>query len=254
MDRGTFNNQPLVENQEYCYYVVTKGRYSNPRIPYLLLNDSQISCAMFEDVTAPCPPVLSLNEINCELLTAQTPIQNVLSWVPNVTPPCSPDIAYYTIYYKSSPTVEYDSIAFTAGNVTTYTHQNLQSFAGYYVVTATDAAGNESPVSNEVFKDNCFYFSLPNIFTPNGDGKNDVFKPDDKRPSFIKATRFTVFNRWGAKLYESSADPQINWSGVDKGGSRVPDGIYYYQAEVEFFTLDPQNARKTYKGWVEIVR
>ncbi|QNF31436.1 gliding motility-associated C-terminal domain-containing protein [Adhaeribacter swui] len=254
VDRGTYNNQPLVENQEYCYYVTTKGRYSNPRIPYLLLNNSQISCTSFEDVTAPCPPVLSINELICEQLTAQTPIQNVLTWVPNVTPPCGSDIAYYTIYYKASPESEYDSIATTPANVTTYTHGNLTSFAGCYVVTATDAAGNESEVSNEGCKDNCFYFSLPNIFTPNGDNKNDVFRPDDKRPSFIKSTKFTVFNRWGGKLYESTSDPMINWRGVDNGGSRVPDGVYYYQAEVEFFTLDPKNTRKTYKGWVEIVR
>ncbi|PSR52156.1 hypothetical protein AHMF7605_00760 [Adhaeribacter arboris] len=253
-DQGTFNNQPLQENQEYCYYVTTKGRYSNPRIPYLLLNDSQISCVLFEDVTAPCPPVLSLNELDCDKLTANTPIQNILTWVPNVTPPCSKDIAYYTIYFKASPESEYDSIAFTGPDITTYTHQNLTSFAGCYVVTATDASGNESAVSNEVCKDNCFYFSLPNIFTPNNDGKNDVFKPDDKRPSFIKSTKFTVFNRWGAKLYEGSSDPLINWKGLDNNGNKVPDGVYYYQAEVEFFTLDPKNARKTYKGWVEIVR
>ncbi|RDC64856.1 T9SS type B sorting domain-containing protein [Adhaeribacter pallidiroseus] len=255
VDRGTYNNQPLVENQEYCYYVITKGRYSNPRLPNLLPNNSQISCVLFEDVTAPCPPVLSLNELNCDQLTDEAPIQNLLTWVPNVTPPCSPDIAYYTIYYKASLLSEYDSIGFTTPEITTFTHQNLLSFAGCYVVTATDASGNESVVSNEVCKENsCFYFSLPNIFTPNGDNKNDVFKPDEKRPSFIKATKFAVFNRWGAKLYESNADPRINWAGVDKDGSRVPDGVYYYQAEVEFYALDPQNARKTYKGWVEIIR
>ncbi|PSR52158.1 hypothetical protein AHMF7605_00770 [Adhaeribacter arboris] len=255
VDRGTYNNQPLQENQEYCYYVITKGRYAIPRIPNLLLNNSQISCVLMEDVTAPCPPVLSLNEINCDQLDEESPIQNLLTWVPNITAPCSPDIAYYTIYYKASLASAYDSIGFTAPEITTFVHQNLTSFAGCYVVTATDAAGNESTLSNEVCKENsCFYFSLPNIFTPNGDNKNDVFKPDEKRPSFIKATKFTVFNRWGAKLYENSADPKINWQGVDKSGNRVPDGIYYYQAEVEFYALDPQNARKTYKGWVEIVR
>lgn len=34
----------------------------------------------------------------------------------------------------------------------------------------------------------------------------------------------------------------------------LADGVYYYQAEVEFFMLDPKQARKTFKGWVEIVR
>lgn len=253
-DRGTFNNSPLLENQEYCYYVTSRGRYANPRIPQVLLNNSQISCVTVKDVTAPCPPVLSLDELNCETLTVNTPIQNVLTWVPNVTPPCGADIKYFTIYFKATAESQYDSIAFTGPDITTFTHRNLPSFAGYYVVTATDFSGNESEVSNEVFKDNCFYFVLPNIITPNNDGKNDVFKPDEKRPSFIKATRFTVFNRWGSKLYEGNSDPKINWGGVDKGGSNIPDGVYYYQAEVEFYTLDPKNAKKTYKGWVEIVR
>jgi gliding motility-associated-like protein len=253
-DQGTFNNIPLEENQQYCYYVTTKGRYSNPKFRKLLLNNSQISCVDLKDVTAPCPPVLALNDIDCETLPVDAPLQNILTWVPNVTPPCGNDIAYFTVYYKPSADSPYDSIGFTQPNVFTFTHKNLPSFAGCYVVTATDVSGNESAFSNEECKDNCFYFSLPNIFTPNSDGRNDVFKPDDKRPSFIKSTKFTVFNRWGGKVYEGQADPNINWAGVDNKGGKLAEGVYYYHAEVEFFMLDPKNARKTFKGWVEIVR
>ena len=121
------------------------------------------------------------------------------------------------------------------------------------MVTATDSSGNESAQSNIVCKDNCCFFQLPNIFTPNNDGKNDTFHPDP-RSLFIRSIKFTVFNRWGEKVYESTDDPAINWRGVNNAGKAVSDGTYYYQAEVEFLTLEPQNAKKTYKGWVEIVR
>ncbi|HEX8426935.1 gliding motility-associated C-terminal domain-containing protein, partial [Hymenobacter sp.] len=91
--------------------------------------------------------------------------------------------------------------------------------------------------------------------TPNGDGKNDTFRPKVFTP--IRRTRFTVFNRWGVKIYESSSDPLINWNG---GGSRaeggaapsVVEGVYYYQAEVEFGNV--ANTKRTYKGWVQITR
>ncbi|HEX8424800.1 gliding motility-associated C-terminal domain-containing protein, partial [Hymenobacter sp.] len=91
--------------------------------------------------------------------------------------------------------------------------------------------------------------------TPNGDGKNDTFRPKVFTP--IRRTRFTVFNRWGVKIYESSSDPLINWNGGsnpndNKGVRSTVDGVYYYQVEVEFNNVD--NTKRTYKGWVEITR
>jgi CHU_C Type IX secretion signal domain len=84
-----------------------------------------------------------------------------------------------------------------------------------------------------------------------------VFRPD-KRTAFIRSMKFTVYNRWGVKVYESNAttgdDLYINWGGVDKDGNRLSDGVYYYEAEVEFYTIDPAKARSKYKGWVEIAR
>ncbi len=57
-----------------------------------------------------------------------------------------------------------------------YIHKNLPSFAGCYYVTAVDRSGNESRPSNTVCKDNCPYYELPNVMTPNADGKNDLFE------------------------------------------------------------------------------
>ncbi|HLK97084.1 MAG TPA: gliding motility-associated C-terminal domain-containing protein, partial [Hymenobacter sp.] len=140
------------------------------------------------------------------------------------------------------------------GTQTTYEHRNLSSEAGCYAVESVDSNGTRSARSNVECKEDCQLFLLPNIFTPNGDGVNDVFRPKVFTP--IRRTRFTVFNRWGVKIYESDKEPLIKWDGGTRGesssGSRVVEGVYYYQAEVEF--ADVNNTKRTYKGWVEITR
>lgn len=251
-DQGTFNGQELQRGVEYCYYVDTRGSYDVEGLPQPLVNSSQQVCAALP--LEICPPELTLDELNCDLFTQnpeQPPYENVLTWVPQIGGDCTADIAYYTIYYKPTLDSEYAPIDTTTE--TTYTHSGLDSFAGCYVVTATDVNGRESEFSNEECKDNCISFMLPNIITPNGDNLNDVFRPDN-RSVFIKSTSFKVFNRWGNLVYESTNEPYINWPGTDKDGNRLPDGAYFYEAEVEFFSLDPARSRSTYKGWVEVVR
>lgn len=65
---------------------------------------------------------------------------------------------------------------------------------------------------------------VPNAFTPNGDGINDIFRVKDGYSSII-SFKATVFSRWGKKLYEWN-DPEDGWDGTS-GGKNVPDGAYY---------------------------
>ncbi|WP_051359969.1 gliding motility-associated C-terminal domain-containing protein [Adhaeribacter aquaticus] len=256
VDRGTFQNLGLQQNVTYCYYILTRGGYDNPKLPRLLLNKSQVACIAHKDITAPCPPELSIDQLDCENFIknpTMPPYQNVLTWVPGQGPGCDQDIQLYTIYFRPGDEGDFTKLATVNGDITTYTHGNLQSFAGCYVVTATDFSGNESVHSNTVCKDNCFFFQLPNIITPNGDGRNDVFTPD-RRSTFVKSVKFTVYSRWGDKVYDGNGDPAINWRGVNNAGKQVSDGTYYYVAEVEFITLSPKNSKQTFKGWVEIAK
>ena len=58
-----------------------------------------------------------------------------------------------------------------------------------------------------------------NVFTPNGDGKNDIFTV----PVFgLTDYKVQIFNRWGKKIYEWT-DPAAGWAGEDQ-----PDGVYFY--------------------------
>jgi hypothetical protein len=73
----------------------------------------------------------------------------------------------------------------------------------------------------------------------------------------LRRVHFTAFNRWGVKVYESQSNPLINWSGdvtdiEGAKGGKVSDGLYYYQAEVEFADLN--GTKKTFKGWVQVNR
>ena len=78
---------------------------------------------------------------------------------------------------------------------------------------------------------------IPNVFTPNADGQNDLFAP---RIGGCPP-RLQVFSRWGQQVYENVAY-QNTWDGVG-----LAPGVYYY-----LFT--PPDGSATIKGWVELLR
>ena len=132
-----------------------------------------------------------------------------------------------------------------------------------------DRSNNRSEPSETVCNDNCPYYELPNVFTPNGDGDNDVFQafsPDDpglyhygyeKCPRFVESVNIRFYNRWGKEVYSFESNGEnsilIKWDGRSYTGQRVPAGVYYYLAEVKFNVLDPAKARKKMKGWVHVM-
>ena len=79
---------------------------------------------------------------------------------------------------------------------------------------------------------------VPNVFTPNNDGKNDRFIiPNIEFLSWHLA----ISNRWGKQVYE--AEPYQN----DWRGEGLPSGLYYY-------LLTNRQIKRRLKGWVQIIR
>lgn len=74
---------------------------------------------------------------------------------------------------------------------------------------------------------------IPNTFSPNGDGSNDVFYPRGKGMERVKMLR--IFNRWGEVVFEKRDfpvnDASAGWNGSYKGQKPKAD-VYVYQAEV----------------------
>jgi gliding motility-associated-like protein len=74
---------------------------------------------------------------------------------------------------------------------------------------------------------------MPNTFTPNGDGNNDIFYPRGKGLERVRMLR--VFDRWGEIVFEKREFPvnqsAYGWNGTYKGTRPKPD-VYIYQLEV----------------------
>jgi gliding motility-associated-like protein len=74
---------------------------------------------------------------------------------------------------------------------------------------------------------------IPNAFSPNGDGINDVFYPTGIDAAFLKS--FTIYNRWGTQVFGVNNvpgnDPAYGWKGTWRGAP-AQVGVYYYIIEV----------------------
>jgi len=91
---------------------------------------------------------------------------------------------------------------------------------------------------------------IPNTFSPNGDGANDVFYPRGTGLFSIKSAR--VFNRWGEVVYEKAEfmpnNAAAGWDGSFKG-KKLNTDVYIYVIEI----LCDNNTLLTYKGNIALI-
>lgn len=239
-----YTDTGLVNGQTYCYRVRTSGAYGDPSVIAPLINFSQEACAEPLDLTPPCAPTLTLDS-DCEALL------NTLTWT-NPNNSCADDTWSYTIWFTDSLGGTLVPIATLFGATdTTFTHVNGNSVAGCYAVTATDSVGNESLLSDTLCADNCPLYTLPNVYTPNGDRTNDFFVPFPYRG--VERIDLQVFNRWGNVVF-TTEDSAIGWDGTNQtSGETCPDGVYFYICTVTFARLSgPEQIQLN--GYVHILR
>jgi len=72
---------------------------------------------------------------------------------------------------------------------------------------------------------------VPNAFTPNGDGINDLFAPVLLMPG-ATGYRFEVFDRYGRSLFLTT-EPGVGWTGRSADGTEVPAGVYVWKLRVK---------------------
>ncbi len=232
----------------YCYKVKTIGSYSESGIISPLFNFSQESCAVPVDEKPPDAPWLDVS-VDCYA------IGNHLRWTNpgNQTP--GERVSQYHIYFSpvSNGTFSHIHTASPQWD-TTWFHNKTSTVAGCYYVTAIDSSGNESAPGNTVCVDvdSCDTYRLPNVFTPNDDGINDIFRPFPAE-YVVDRVHMVIFNRWGNVVYQTN-DPQINWDGREQNsGRKVAEGVYFYVCDVYQNTLEGEK-KTSLNGTIHLLR
>ncbi len=174
---------------------------------YVLVSDPCGSPVGFDSVTVYLPSTQALQAIASSDLEV-----------------CSGDPALLTVS-ATGGSQPYSITWTTISGVDTVPNANgvINSFtptgSGTYLVTVQEGCGAVSGDTIRISVADCAVLP-PNVFTPGGDGINDVLVFDGLEN--FPGSALYIYNRWGVKIYESS-DYRNDWN-----GSSVSDGTYYY--------------------------
>ena len=115
----------------------------------------------------------------------------------------------------------------------------------------TNADGCTDLSCGTVVVNDQFNIFVPNCFTPNTDGRNELFKPSIRGESLIQTYEFKIFNRWGDVLFETN-DINEGWYGeVDGGEYFAIDAVYSWLIKIL-----PNNGQEPFEqtGHVTVIR
>ena len=115
-----------------------------------------------------------------------------------------------------------------------------------YTVTATNQYGCTTISTATVQVDLEATLYIPNSFSPNGDGMNEVFKPIYNH---VHNIQLLIFDRWGLLIFRSS-DTELGWDGTYKNG-KCQEDVYVYKLD---YIDDPTNRLHSVSGQVTLIR
>ncbi|MBL4656923.1 MAG: gliding motility-associated C-terminal domain-containing protein [Flavobacteriales bacterium] len=240
----TYADTGLTNGQDYCYRIKSVGAYSVSGIINPIINYSQEKCESPVDKTPPCAPVLAV-AADCDA------VENTLNWN-NPNESCADDVLRYKIYYTPILGDDMEFLQYVSpATETSLILNNLTSLAGCYAISAVDSVGNESIWSDSICVDNCPTYSLPNVFSPDGNFVNDNFIPYPFK--FIDKIDLKIYDRWGQLIFETT-DPEINWDGkYFKNNQDVSEGVFFYVVRVDMIRLTGLEST-TLTGFIHLLR
>lgn len=224
----------LTNGTTYCYYVKSLGVYTSPDTIGVFENRSEQICGMPADITPPEVPEVQITS-DCENVNFIWHFSNDSAYL---------DVDKYFIYYKPTTYAAYfalDSFSLDQdcyNNDCTYQLLDLPFIIGCFTVGAVDTAGNYSAPSTEFCFDwdECNPYRLPNVFTPNNDGANDILQPFPY--DNVESVDFYLYDRWGQLIFKTD-NPDIQWDGTDMHTKRPSsDGTYFYSCKVYVHSLN----------------
>ncbi|HEX8515080.1 MAG TPA: gliding motility-associated C-terminal domain-containing protein [Bacteroidia bacterium] len=148
------------------------------------------------------------------------------------TPPSGPKPLTVSFTNTSTGAINY-TWDFGNGAVSTLTDPSaIYAANGTYTVLLYATNGGFPCVDSAVFTIEVFEemtYSIPNVFTPNSDNKNDFFGIQSIGVTGVDGA---IFNRWGKKIYEWSGDAASGWDGSSDSG-KAEDGTYFYILKIK---------------------
>ena len=175
--------------------------------------------------------------------------------------PCLYDSVYFAARtYETGDTYEWEP-AHSFNNRTGHEAWGILEAKDVDVVlTVTDAFGCKASSTVHFTTETCCQISLPSAFTPNGDGKNDIYRPvfpdqgrtitgsaTDTLYSFHRFNSFRIQNRWGQTVFETTNNYE-GWDGKFHGIPQDMD-VYYYM-----LIFDCNNKKVVQTGDVTLIR
>lgn len=222
-ENNFYQDTGLENEQQYCYYFRGHGQVEVNDTFLSNVNTSQEVCVVPQDTVPPKAPELSVQTVCDSSL-------NRLLW--SYSEDEQPeDVQRFTLFYSATGRESLDSLTSLPPDSRQFTHQVEGVPRGCYAIVAIDSAGNRSELSPVTCIDICSYYKLPNVFSPNGDNKNDVyyaFNPNN----YVKRVEMHIYNRWGTEVF-ATTHPDIAWDGKLEGTDTiVATGVYYYVCDV----------------------
>lgn len=91
------------------------------------------------------------------------------------------------------------------------------------------------------------YFVVPNAFSPNGDGRNDVIRPIVA--GYANIVFFRIYNRWGQLVFDMNSDRAGGWDGTFNGKMADP-GVYFWHGKAR----NPEGEVENFYGEITLIR
>ncbi len=114
-------------------------------------------------------------------------------------------------------------------------------------LTVTNSDGCSDDTIQVVPVEDNFAFFVPNSFTPNNDGKNEIFLP---RVNDVTNYELIIYNRWGELIFYTN-NPEIGWDGFIEG-KPAPEGVYVWR--IHYAKIGTPDEMMVRNGNVTLIR
>lgn len=242
---GKVHTPPVVFSQTFtdtgAFTIIARPERVNPIIPLNAQSSCMINDTLHLRVVTPVP--------SFTVDTMETPKFKMTN-----TSDTTINGSYIWLVRKVGTTTPIMNTPYNGTNQDRDFNFDLQNDTGSYQICLTAMAKGLSP--SEACEDSVCQIvkvtftinvEIPNVFSPNNDGVNDEFKI---RIEGEQKYKLMVYNRWGAKVFESG-EAKTMWNGkTNNDGAECPAGVYYYIFDYQLRS----EADKTRTGTITLIR